>query len=51
MHPDVLVYVTDGYGTAPEKAPPYPVLWVLTEDGTEKFSPWGQKIHLEAARG
>ena len=47
MRPDVLVYVTDGYGDAPKKAPPYPVLWVLTSDGTEDFAPWGQKIHLD----
>ncbi len=46
MHPAVLVYVTDGYGDAPAKAPPYPVLWVLTADATEKFAPWGQKLHL-----
>ena len=32
--------------TAPAKAPPYPVLWVLTADATEKFAPWGQKLHL-----
>ena len=31
----MLVYVTDGYGDAPAKAPPYPVLWVLTVDATE----------------
>ena len=42
----VLVYVTDGYGDAPAKAPPYPVLWVLTADATEDFTPWGQKLHL-----
>ena len=46
MHPAVLVYVTDGYGDAPAKAPPYPVLWVLTADATENFAPWGQKLHL-----
>ena len=49
MRPDVLVYVTDGYGDAPQKAPPYPVLWVLTSDGTEDFAAWGQKIHLNPA--
>jgi predicted metal-dependent peptidase len=49
MRPDVLVYVTDGYGDAPKKAPPYPVLWVLTSDGTEDFAAWGQKIHLNAS--
>ena len=46
MRPAVLVYVTDGYGDAPAKAPPYPVLWVLTADATEDFAPWGQKLHL-----
>ncbi len=30
MYNDVklLMYLTDGYGAAPEKSPPYPVLWV-----------------------
>ncbi len=46
MRPDVFIYVTDGYGDAPEKAPPYPVMWVLTSEGSEDFASWGWKIHL-----
>lgn len=49
MRPNVLLYVTDGYGDAPEKAPPYPVLWVLTSDGKEDFVNWGQKLRLSTA--
>lgn len=47
IQPDVFVYVTDGYGDAPSKPPAYPVLWVLTSDGTDEFAPWGQKIRLK----
>ena len=30
--PDVLIYLTDGYGDTPSK-PSYPVLWGITKDG------------------
>ena len=40
LEPTLLVFFTDGYGTAPAKAPPYPVLWVLTSDGKPP-APWG----------
>ena len=30
VNPEVLIYITDGFGTYPERAPFYPVLWVLT---------------------
>ena len=49
MRPDVFVYVTDGYGDAPAKAPPYPVMWVLTSDATEDFATWGTKLHLNSS--
>ena len=29
--PDALVYLTDGYGPAPEEPPPYPVLWAIPD--------------------
>jgi predicted metal-dependent peptidase len=45
LRPDILVYLTDGYGDAPEKAPNFPVLWVLTNDG-EDPALWGKKIKL-----
>ncbi len=31
--PDLLLFFTDGFGTAPAQRPPYPVMWVLTRDG------------------
>lgn len=45
--PDCLVYLTDGYGPAPEKAPGFAVLWVLTEGGTEPTD-WGQTVFLKS---
>lgn len=47
IDPDCLVYLTDGYGDAPENPPPYPVLWVLTSDGNENFCSWGKKTHFK----
>ena len=46
LHPQVMLYFTDGYGDAPKTAPPYPVIWVLTPDGT-KPSKWGEVIQLD----
>lgn len=40
LSPSCLVYLTDGCGPAPDQAPPYPVLWLLTSDGTPP-APWG----------
>lgn len=37
------VYLTDGHGTFPDKAPPYPVLWVMT---TDVVAPWGETIRI-----
>ncbi len=45
LRPDIFIYLTDGYGDAPEKAPKFPVLWVLTNDG-EDPALWGKKIKL-----
>jgi predicted metal-dependent peptidase len=38
------IYLTDGYGSFPEKEPPYPVLWVIT---TDVKSPHGETLRLE----
>jgi hypothetical protein len=43
--PDVVVYFTDGFGPAPDKAPSVPVLWCVTPGGM-KPAPWGLKIDL-----
>ena len=49
-HPDIepsyLIYITDGYGPAPERPPRYPVLWLLTRDG-EIPAPWGWKLRFK----
>ena len=44
--PKLLIYLTDGYGEAPNNPPSYPVLWVLTHDG-EPPANWGWKTFLE----
>ena len=49
LRPDIFIYLTDGYGDAPEKAPQIPVLWVLTNDGEEPAL-WGKKIKFKGTR-
>ena len=46
IEPSCLIYITDGYGPAPDNPPPYPVLWILTSDG-EKPAPWGRELGLK----
>jgi predicted metal-dependent peptidase len=43
--PDCLLYLSDGEGPFPEKAPPYPVLWVLV--GNAQDAPWGITCRLK----
>ena len=43
--PAAIIYLTDGYGEAPERAE-FPTLWVLTADG-RKPAPWGVELRLE----
>jgi len=43
--PRALVYLTDGWGEAPEKPAPYPVLWVLTPEGDPPCA-WGQVARM-----
>ena len=33
LEPNLLIYFTNGYGDYPERAPAYPVMWLLTKDG------------------
>ena len=48
MHeqPDLLLFFTDGYGTAPQLRPAYPVMWVLTSDGNPPAK-WGRVTHFK----
>ncbi|MGN2391821.1 vWA domain-containing protein [Pelomicrobium sp. G1] len=41
--PDALIYFTDALGEFPERAPPYPVLWLVK--GREPV-PWGERVQL-----
>lgn len=50
IEPSCLIYITDGCGPAPDRPPPYPVLWVLTADG-EKPAPWGTELRLKSGGG
>jgi predicted metal-dependent peptidase len=45
--PSVAIYLTDGYGTFPQRAPRCPVLWVVTAGGRalEQF-PFGRAVRL-----
>lgn len=50
--PELLIYLTDGYGVFPEKAPNYPVLWCVTEEGGMSYLPdWGQRVLVPESRG
>lgn len=44
--PDLLIYLTDGCGTAPDESPAYPVMWVLTANGNVPAA-WGKSLFLK----
>jgi len=46
LTPNLLVYLTDGYGDYPERAPSYPVLWMVTPDGSISVE-WGLQCVFE----
>lgn len=46
--PDLVVYFTDGYGPAPGKTPPVPVIWCLTPEGEQPCT-WGRVIRMSPA--
>lgn len=41
---DAMIYLTDGYGPCTVKKPQFPVLWLISKDGTDDFCSWGKKI-------
>lgn len=48
--PDVLIYLTDGYGDFPELAPKVSTLWVVPPGGLEDEGfPFGEVLRLEEA--
>lgn len=46
FRPDALIYLTDGYGTEPEEAPPFPVVWIVPKGCRESF-PFGTRIEMD----
>lgn len=40
---DAFVYLTDLYGSYPDRPPRFPVLWAVTEDSREKAA-WGRQV-------
>jgi predicted metal-dependent peptidase len=46
LQPQMLVFLTDLYGTIPDEAPNYPVLWASTGART---APFGQLVLIQAA--
>ena len=40
----VLVYFTDGYAEFPEEKPPYPVLWIVSEEGANEGDEYWTKM-------
>ena len=44
--PTVFIYLTDGFGQAPAKAPDYPVIWCLTKGGV-KPADWGLEVKIK----
>lgn len=43
--PDALFYFTDGFGTFPERTPPYPVMWIVPGHGVAQV-PFGELLRL-----
>ncbi|MDP6865254.1 MAG: VWA-like domain-containing protein [Candidatus Poseidoniaceae archaeon] len=48
--PEVLIFMTDGYGPAPKRAPAFPVLWAVIEGGVKPVK-WGQEIEMPLGTG
>ncbi len=49
LEPNLLVYLTDGYGYYPERPPSYPVLWMVTPFGAI-LADWGLQCPLDDDR-
>ena len=44
---DTLIYLTDGFGSFPDKPPSYPVLWIMTQRCIQQV-PFGEVIRMAA---
>ena len=45
LEPALLIYFTDCYGHYPDRAPAYPVMWLLTKGGKCDVE-WGMQVKL-----
>ena len=45
LDPALLIYFTDGCGAYPDRAPSYPVMWLLAQDGACDAD-WGMQVKL-----
>ena len=46
LDPNLLIFFTDGDGAYPDRAPSYPVMWLLTYDGKCGVE-WGQQVKFK----
>jgi predicted metal-dependent peptidase len=46
LNPNCLIYLTDGYGDAPDNPPPYPVMWIISPGGYNSC-PYGTVAHMK----
>lgn len=44
LRPTASIYMTDGYGSYPDKAPPFPTLWVMTKEHSKP--PYGRSVFM-----
>lgn len=47
--PDAVIYLTDGYGSFPDRAPGYPVLWLIPENCLQTV-PFGLRVEIDNLR-
>jgi predicted metal-dependent peptidase len=48
VQPEIMIYLTDTYGTFPDKEPDYPVVWAIINGATGKSRlPWGDCVEVE----
>jgi len=47
LQPEVLIYLTDGLGTAPAEPPSYPVIWAIVDEAdNKKPCDWGIEVKI-----
>ena len=46
LEPDLMLYLTDGYGLFPSERPSYPVVWGSITDPKHVTYPWGDVVQV-----